>query len=744
MEYKYKCGIEREAFRVDLNGKISTKNHPFILGNKFTHPSITCDYAEAQLELITPPFKSCTSSLKFIEKLQGFICHSNPNELLWPLSMPPALSKDRVKLARFGSTKEAKLKTLYRMGIKERYGEKMQLISGIHFNFSFDEKVTTEDYLALIRNYLRYGYIITYLFGASPLSDNTYLSKKYPFATSLRMSHHGYYSRIVEQCAISFNHFDEYIHDLERALETPHLKYQDIEANKQINSHIFQNENEHYTRIRPKVSSSKKSGLSALKERGIEYVEIRTLDINPFTPAGISKEESDFLVQFLFFLKNKESPHLTKKEQQALFTNQNRVALFGRDPNLTIMIQGKEVPFIEHVTGFLKEMKAPVEIMEKIISQKIVDEMKVHREDHQSFGLRMAKLHQEKSLKNPLENRYQVRFEKEAEFSHLKASYLKKLSDFYTKGYETLEISTQLVIKEAQKRGLKVEVLDSVNNFIRLSNLEKSVILKQATQSEFDSLITYFIMENKLVTKNLLAEKGFPVPKTLSTSDYQHQKVIVKPIHTNFGIGISIAENKKELKKAIEKAKKYEDSFLIEAFLEGGEYRFLVIGNHCTAVLKRDPANIIGDGYHTIKELVEIKNLTPENFKHPKVQIRLGETENESLKAFDLKTTSILEKNRKIYLRKNSNVSTGGDPIDVTDEIHPEYKALSVKASQAIGAQICGVDMIIKNPKKFTKEIGIIEMNFNPTLAIHKFPFKGVQRHVECDLLDFFGFERKK
>lgn len=330
--------------------------------------------------------------------------------------------------------------------------------------------------------------------------------------------------------------------------------------------------------------------------------------------------------------------------------------------------------------------------------------------------------------------------------------------DFNTPGYEDLELSTQLIIKEAMRRGIAVELLDRGDNFLRLTRGDKVEYIKQATKTSADSYIVPLIMENKVVTKKILSEKGIAVPAggaydsldeaLASEADYRGQKIVVKPNSTNFGIGITILQARREegtFAEAVKEAFKHDKNILIEQFIEGPEYRFLIIGDEVTAVLERVPANVVGDGNATVSELVEIKNRNPlrgTGYTRPLEKIRLGEVEREFLKVQGRSADYIPAKGEQVFLRKNSNISTGGDSIDHTDGTAEIYKEIALAATRAVGARICGADIVIKNITQPPGEgdFALIELNFNPALHIHAFPFQGKNRKGEVKVLNLLGF----
>ncbi|RHX93430.1 bifunctional glutamate--cysteine ligase GshA/glutathione synthetase GshB [Leptospira yasudae] len=327
---------------------------------------------------------------------------------------------------------------------------------------------------------------------------------------------------------------------------------------------------------------------------------------------------------------------------------------------------------------------------------------------------------------------------------------------FTLEGFEDLEISTQIMIRDALNRGLEVEVLDRKNHFLRLKDSNGLVqYVKEASKTALDSYMSFLVMENKTISKIVLFESGLEVPAGDSFADADaalvfwqknaNRKMVVKPVTTNFGIGITILiphASEEDVKKAIKIAFNHSESIIVEEFAEGNEYRFLVIGDETVAVCNRIPANVTGDGKHTIEQLVSIKNEDKRRgvgHVTPLEKIQLGDTELDVLQQSGFTKESVPSENQKVFLRKNSNISTGGDSIDVTDLAHPYYKDLAVKAAASVGAKICGVDIILQDLE--TKgEYRILELNFNPVLYIHNYPYEGKNRDVGNKILDLLGF----
>ena len=687
-------GIEREMLRVTPDGRLAETPHQQLLGSPLTHPAIKTDFAEAQLECITPPCDSFEEASTCLDRLHTYIAHNIGDELLWPLSMPCILPDD-IAIASYGLSDIAKEKRLYRIGLAHRYPIEMQLISGIHLNLSFDrpfwetlreEKkspLSLPDFISqtsfdAIRHFLSKGWILTYFFGATPTS---------PYSTSTRMSSQGYYSKVQAQLSISYDSLDAYMADMKRATQTPHPDYASIGANQISDAHL-QIPAEHYGRIRPKGDLSK----------GVDYIEIRSLDINPFSPLGITAEQAAFARAFLIACLKAEAAPI----DPAHCENQNRVALRGRDPTLTLICSGRERPLAE----CLREVLDTVEMLppEAPLSARLYEEM---NGDPIAFGLSLAKQYKEAWLSSPEPSGY-------AEQARHSRAEQERLD------YEGLELSTQLVRKEAQRRGLKAEVLDRNDNIIRLKQGPQIEYVKQATKTRLDSYISAELMGNKEVTKQLLHEAGIAVPRGKRYTDreqaYTHPAtgpLVIKPTHANYGVGITIIEQADQLRRAVDEAFDHGSSVVIEDFVEGDEHRLLVIGGKAIAALRRIPAHVVGDGDSTIDQLVAEKNRR----KPSSYPIRVPPSQK------------VPKNGERVVFHKMSNVSLGGDPVAVA--IDPHFAEVAERATAVIGAHICGVDMIMSGDT-----YAIIELNYNPAIWMHAYPYEGEAIDVSGAILD--------
>jgi len=330
--------------------------------------------------------------------------------------------------------------------------------------------------------------------------------------------------------------------------------------------------------------------------------------------------------------------------------------------------------------------------------------------------------------------------------------------EYRVPGFDDLEISTQVLIKEAIDLGIKVEILDRKEQFIRLSRNDQKEIIKEATKTRLDSYLTFLAMENKSISKILMIEEGVPTPRgfTLEEVEGAYLKsqmlstdlIVIKPKTTNFGIGVQIlpkTSKQEQIEKAMIEALVHSSSFLIEEFYEGNEYRFLVIRDRVVGVCERIPANVEGDGTKTILELVADKNQDPwRGVGHisPLEKIQTSSVETEVLSSQGYEWQTIPQEGKRVFLRKNSNISTGGDSVDRTDEVDESYKELARKAAKVARATICGVDIISKDFSILSRlaKHTVLEINFNPVLYIHEYPAIGKPRRVALEVLKALGF----
>jgi glutamate--cysteine ligase len=360
-------GIEKESLRTNPNGTLALTPHPPALGSALTHPHITTDFSEAQLELITSVHSSPEACLEQLTQIHGFVYRSIGDEMLWVGSMPCNLPADaEIPIGQYGSSNSARLKTVYRSGLSWRYGRRMQTISGIHYNFSVPG-TSTDAYFGLIRNFRRHAWLPIYLFGASPAACSSFVSGRphqlqalesntlyLPHATSLRMGRLGYQSDAQSKLAVSYNGLDSYAASLQEALTVPYPPYEKIGIKgpdgeyRQLNTTLLQIENEFYSPIRARRPVRRgERPLHALRDRGVEYVEVRLMDLDPFAPAGITTATMRMLDIVLLHALLSDSPPDTPAELAAIAHNKLLAAQRGREPGLLLKRAHQEIALTE-------------------------------------------------------------------------------------------------------------------------------------------------------------------------------------------------------------------------------------------------------------------------------------------------------------------------------------------------------------------------------------------------------------
>jgi glutamate--cysteine ligase len=399
-------GIEKESLRVTRDGALAMTPHPRALGSALTHPLLTTDYSEALIELITPAERDASVTLEKLDALHRIVYAELGDELLWTHSMPGLLpADDEIPIARYGTSNIGRLKYVYRHGLALRYGRTMQCIAGIHYNYSLSEEVwrvlhadqestasavdfQSERYLALIRNFRRTSWLLMYLFGASPALDRRFLRGRRhtleafdadtlyrPYATSLRMSDLGY-SNTTAQAALQpdYNTLSGYLDALAQAVSQPYPPYEAIGTQRdgewvQINTNVLQIENEFYSTIRPKrIANPGERPLHALAARGVQYVEVRCLDIDPFDPCGISLETARFLDAYLLVCALDDSAPLPSAANAEANANFGRVTMEGRKPGLQLTRDGQTISMQDWAAELLAKIDVVAETLDALRS----------------------------------------------------------------------------------------------------------------------------------------------------------------------------------------------------------------------------------------------------------------------------------------------------------------------------------------------------------------------------------------
>ena len=751
-------GVEREGLRVGVKGELSKNKHPKVFGNKIMNPYITTDFSESQLELITPVFNTSKEVYDFLNALYDIVALEIGDEYIWPESMPCIIPEDReIPIATFCKCKQGEEARAYREELLRKYGGKIQLISGIHYNFSLDDDVlnklyensskkedfkTFKDslYLKIVRNYLRYRWFLIYLLGSTGVVHSSY---KGECLKKLDNISQGAYSC---ECIVSYRNSDcGYGNRVTLFADYTSTREYVNSVKRFINDGLIQSPKEFYSSVRPKGKNPNKI-LESLLDEGIQYLEYRSIDINPFSKGGISLEDLEFLELFNLYLLFKEESNYKDWQIDGLENQKNIARNGGLD--IELIRDGEKISKVEWGLEILNEIRDINHILNLGKGELIDAQIEKIKDYKKTNTYRFIELVKEKGY---------IDSHLDLSKKYKKEAYTKR---FNLKGFEDMELSTQILMKEAIKRGIKFEVLDREDNFISLEKNRKLEYIKQATKTSVDNYATVLAMNNKVVTKKILDKKDVRVPKgeEFTSIDesirriekYVNLPVVIKPKSTNFGLGISIFPDgggKEELTKALDFAFSKDNTVLIEEFIKGKEFRFLVIGDKVSGILHRVPANVKGDGKHTIEELIEIKNkdsLRGKGYKTPLEKIEIDTSVLLYLKNHNRDIYTVLKEGEEVFLRENSNISTGGDSIDFTDVIPNRFKEIAIKSAKSIGAKICGVDMVIEDYTDERSNYGIIELNFNPAIHIHSYPYEGKERNVAKDILNLLGFKESQ
>lgn len=729
-------GFEKESQRVHADGSIVTTPHPKSFGSRSYHPYIQTDFAESQLELITPPNKKVEDSLRWLSAIHEVVLRSLPDdEYIFPLSMPAGLPPaEKIKVAQLDDPADV----AYREHLVKSYGTYKQMVSGIHYNFQLDADLIqtlfkaqseyqsavefqNDLYLKMAKNFLRYQWILLYLLSATPIVDKNYFKdgisplKPNQYVRSLRSSQYGYVN--APEIIVSYDSVEKYVETLEHWVAEGKLIA----------------EKEFYSNVRLRGAKKAREFL----DKGIQYLEFRLFDLNPFEPYGINLEDAKFIHHFILLMIWMDET----ADQQAVELGKARLAeVAWEDPRSQTAYRAEGEAILNQLLIMLEQIGAEDEIArivkdklaqfiepEKTLCGRLVNAIE-HAGGYQRLGAELA-----------LRNKQQA-FER-----------------FYAlSAFDNMELSTQALLFDLIQKGIKTEILDENDQFLCLQHGEHIEYVKNGNMTSHDSYISPLIMENKVVTKKVLAKAGFNVPQSVEFTSleqavasyplFEGRAVVIKPKSTNYGLGISIFQqgvhNRDDFAKAVEIAFREDKEIMVEDYLVGTEYRFFVLGEETLAVLLRVPANVVGDGVHTVAELVATKNAHPlrgDGSRTPLKKIALGDIEQLQLKEQGLTVDSIPAKDQLVQLRANSNISTGGDSIDMTDEMHDSYKQLAVGITKAMGAAVCGVDLIIPNLKKPAEASlsswGVIEANFNPMMMMHIFPYAGKSRRLTQNVI---------
>ncbi len=678
---KVKVGVEKECLIFD------SEFNPIDIDLNQLPSQLKVDFANHQLEVVTDPKSSSLNANQTIHELLNIDYFKQCK--VWPLSSPMKLNKD---------VAHDKLDQQYRNYLADKYGIEKMLYSGIHYNYSNDMLTSKQDYFRLIQNVYEYLPIIMQFTSFTPRVHNEEpgLEKiNFDFglkdAISLRSSkQYGF----VNENGIDLN-FDSYGQYLES-------------KNSLVSSEEILDEREIYSKLR-------------LKEYNEEnYIELRFIDINPFELTGISDEVLIFIETCLAYLSQVK---LNQFQTSKALDQIDRVAVGGRNRNLKLDINDNVDSILNHTNQLLDQL---ITFANTNVAVAALESLKV-KYNKQILDIDIM-----------IENLNKVSLQ---QFGEQYAYTYSKFEMPYPN--LDMELSTKLLMAEAVSNGYDVSIESESQNILKISNHNRSQYVIQATKTNLDGYASVLLMNDKYMTKKILAEKNICVPQgyKLKKGDKLTNTlsglVVVKPLDTNFGLGITICDgdDSNQLETATELAFTYSDEIIIEKYYSGNEYRLLVIDGIVESIVTRYNANVIGDRTSTIEELIKIKNksaLRSRGYKTPLEMIDINQelTRVVSRQGYDL--SSILKLGQKVLLSDTSNVSQGGDSHEVFDRIPESFKEEAVLAADALGVKICGIDMIIDFEKD---EHAIIEANFNPALHMHMFPYMGRGRNVASKVL---------
>ncbi|AMB99755.1 glutamate--cysteine ligase [Aerococcus urinaehominis] len=743
---QYSIGVEKEGHRINPDGSLAQTPHPPRVDGSSQNVYIQRDFAESQLELVTPPITNnhqvVMDWLRAIHEVTNRALDND--EMIWPYSMPPVLpADDQIRVAALDDPEAVD----YREYLVGAYGKKLQMISGIHFNFELNDdfihayyqaqdpdqardykSFKSEFYLALARKFLRYQWVVIYLFGASPYAhDSFYQQASDRFdrpARSLRNSHLGY----INKADVDFN-YDNLI------------DYAETLAANVADGRLYA-EKEFYSNVRLRGANQAQD----LLEKGIRYLEFRNMDIQGDQAYGLSESDIAFMAYFILYLVwLDEDPDMDAVKLGIDLKTQ----VAEEDPRQETALKEEGLAIAQGMRQMLAAIAAPDQIKDQL------ERVLARFEDHQltpaaqivakypdveawlQSGLDLAKVAHQDALARPYE----------------------------LGGFADMELSTQIILADAIQYGIRFEIMDRDDQLVRFKLADHIEYVKNGNITSKDSYVTHYLLENKEVTKQILAEAGFPVPHSdayqsleaakAAIALYEDRPIVVKPKSTNMGIGISVFKQgarADQLLPALEEAFKEDTSVMLEDYLPGTEYRFFVLDGKCLAVLLRIPANVVGDGQSSVRQLVAEKNQSPlrgHDHRTPLEFIQLGNLEAITLNQQGYDFDSVIPAGDRVYLRDNSNISTGGDSVDVTDRIHPTYKQIAEEMARALDVQITGLDIMIDdleqpaNSQPDQVNYGLIEANFNPMMMMHVYPAQGPGVRVTTAVLAYLFPEKE-
>ena len=735
-------GLEKENIRVHADGNFVHTPHPF--GDKARHPFITTDFSESQVEIATEVCSNPDQVYDQLENLHDIVSttvavENEEKEYLWPISNPPLIRDEAdIPVAKFiGESHE---KETYREYLSGKYGKKIMLYCGIHYNFSFDELllrrlhqisgrqddpqfIRSEIYLAMAKNCYLYSWFPVLMTAASPIFHESFMDAgenvgggRFLGYSSMRNSKYGYWNK--ELITLDYRSIDTYINSI---VDT--VRRGDLYSSAEFYSPV---------RLKPRGKYLMKN----LRQNGVNHIELRMFDLNPLFKNGMSKDDMELMEYFLLYLAALPDFDYTPEMQRIAF--ENHIASAAYDPaSVQIVLPERTETLQQAGLRLIGEME---EFYRDIDVPKALDALKKARERVEN----PEKLYSHR-IYRAIEEKGYVAFGIEAAQRALDQS---NEQYYLLKGFEDLELSTQALIKACLKLGVKYEVMDRKDNFVKLTRDDRVEYVKQATKTSRDNCVSILLMRNKHLTKRMLAEHGIPTPRGDIYTDKEtalqefrvHNQVscVVKPNFTNYGKGITVFSSypaEERFEKALDIAFSHSSEVIVEEYIPGDDYRFLVIGNVVQAVSKRIPAFVVGDGVRPIRDLVIEKSSDPRRgpgHARPLAFIGMGAEEALHLENHGMSFMTVPAEGEIVTLRTNSNVSTGGDAIDCTDIVHPTYREIALRAAAAVGAVFCGVDIITEDITRSAEDsiYAVTELNFNPSIKIHCYPSAGQSRPI--------------
>lgn len=597
-------GLEKESQRVTADGAIVTTPHPAVFGNRRYHPYIQTDFAESQLELITPPTKKLEDTFRWLSAIHEVVQRSLPEEeYIFPLSMPAGLpAEEQIRVAQLDNPEDVD----YREYLVKIYGKNKQMVSGIHYNFQLSPDLITrlfrlqneyqsavdfqnDLYLKMAKNFLRYQWILLYLLAATPTVESAYFKDGSPlakgqFVRSLRSSQYGYVND--PEINVSFDSVEKYVESLEHWVSTGKLIA----------------EKEFYSNVRLRGAKKAREFLTT----GIQYLEFRLFDLNPFEIYGISLKDAKFIHVFALFMIWMD--HTADQEEVELGKARLAEVAFEHPLEKTAYAVEGELVLLE-LLSMLEQIGAEPELFE-IVKEKLTQ----FTDPSKTVAGRLVRAIEQAGSDQQLGAQLAQQYKAQA------------FERFYAlSAFDNMELSTQALLFDVIQKGIHTEILDENDQFLCLKHGDHIEYVKNGNMTSHDSYISPLIMENKVVTKKVLQKAGFNVPQSVEFTSlekavasyalFENRAVVIKPKSTNYGLGITIfqqgVQNREDFAKALEIAFREDKEVMVEDYLVGTEYRFFVLGDETLAVLLRVPANVVGDGVHSVAELVAMKNDHP-------------------------------------------------------------------------------------------------------------------------------------